>query len=80
MKSVRNSSRELNLAARSQTQTIPALRHALSHGHRSESLYRSASQSQLLQNQLADARVASLKERVMCSFTGLHVRSCIKSD
>ena len=62
---------ELTLAARSQTQTIPALRHAFNHGHRSESLYRSASQVQLLQNQLADARRSCLKERVMCSFTGL---------
>ena len=59
------------MVARSQTETLPALRHTFNHGHRSESLYRCASQIQLLQNQLADARRTSLQERLLCSFSGL---------
>ena len=66
---------ELTLAARSQTETIPAIRYVMNQGHKSESIYRSASQIQILQNQLADARKTSLQERVMCSFTGLKSES-----
>ena len=62
---------ELTLAARSQTETIPAIRYVMNQGHKSESIYRSASQIQILQNQLADARKTSLQERVLCSFSGL---------